>query len=284
MKIRNFVCFLGVLASTSVLAADAYTILKVDKDEISSAQVEQIWNGLFPDGTAPDFDQFDEKVRQNVLRGVVSEHLIYREAMSSGIQNSKKVKQRIEDLQKKIITQAFLEEKALLKIDDKKLKKIYDKEFGSQEGEREVRARHILVATEEEAEKIIEELENGAEFEALAKVKSLDKGTAKNGGDLGFFGKGRMVDEFSEVAFSIDEDEVSDPVKTEFGWHILRVEDERESEPPSFDEVKDFLREQAKGEAIKDYVNDLVDSANVTYFDKSGKEKELTRTPDRSGE
>ena len=105
-----------------------------------------------------------------------------------------------------------------------------------------MRARHILVETEDEAKAVLAELKKGADFAELAKAKSKDPGSA-DGGDLGYFTKDQMVPEFAEVAFKLDKGELSDPVKSQFGWHVIKVEDKRERQPPEFDKVKDAARE-----------------------------------------
>ncbi len=120
------------------------------------------------------------------------------------------------------------------------MRKVYDEAIGQMKKEPEVRARHILVETEDEAKAVVAELKKGADFAELAKTKSKDPGSA-DGGDLGYFTKDQMVPEFSEVAFKLDKGALSDPVKSQFGWHVIKVEDKRERQPPEFDKVKDQL-------------------------------------------
>ena len=120
--------------------------------------------------------------------------------------------------------------------------KVYDDAVKQMGSEQEVHARHILVATEDEAKAIEAELKKGADFATLAKEKSKDPGAAE-GGDLGYFTKDQMVPEFAEVAFKLDKGQISDPVKTQFGWHIIKVEDKRTKPTPTFDEVKAAARE-----------------------------------------
>ena len=106
----------------------------------------------------------------------------------------------------------------------------------------EVHARHILVKTKEEAEAIIKQLNAGASFEELAKKESTD-GSAADGGDLGYFGPGQMVPEFEKAAFALDVGTYTkEPVQTQFGWHVIKVEDKRQKQPPAFDKVKDQVR------------------------------------------
>ena len=117
------------------------------------------------------------------------------------------------------------------------MKKVYEDASKQITGEQEVHARHILVETEDEAKAVEDELKKGADFAELAKKKSKDPG-ASDGGDLGFFTKDQMVPEFSAVAFSLEPGKISDPVKTQFGWHIIKVEEKRNRKAPDFDQVK----------------------------------------------
>ena len=111
------------------------------------------------------------------------------------------------------------------------MKKVYEEASKQITGEVEVRARHILVETEDEAKAVAEELKKGADFAELAKKKSKDPG-ASDGGDLGFFTKDQMVPEFSAVAFALEPGKISDPVKSQFGWHVIKVEEKRNRKAP----------------------------------------------------
>jgi peptidyl-prolyl cis-trans isomerase C len=136
----------------------------------------------------------------------------------------------------------------------------------------EIRARHIIVNTEEEAKAIIAELDAGGDFEAIAKEKSQD-GAAAQGGDLGYFGKGRMVPEFEQAAFALEVGSYSkEPVKTQFGWHVVKVEDKRNAEPPAFEQVQHQFRSLLLREAYFDAVSKLRDEAKVEITDSALKD------------
>jgi len=138
------------------------------------------------------------------------------------------------------LMEQFLQAEAKTAVTEAAMRKVYDEAVGQMSKEPEVRARHILVETEDEAKAVLAELKKGADFAELAKSRSKDPGSAE-GGDLGYFTKDQMVPEFSEVAFKLDKGALSDPVKSQFGWHIIKVEDKREKQPPEFDKVKDQL-------------------------------------------
>src|SRR5437868_7319134 len=147
------------------------------------------------------------------------------------------------------------------------MKKVYEEAAKQIEGEQEVHARHILVETEDEAKAIAAELKKGADFAELAKKKSKDPG-ASDGGDLGFFTKDQMVPEFSTVAFSLEPGKISDPVKSQFGWHIIKVEEKRNRKAPEFDQVKAQIEQYVTRKAEADYVAKLRQAAKVERLDK----------------
>ena len=133
------------------------------------------------------------------------------------------------------------------------MRKVYDDAVKQMPSEQEVHARHILVPTEDEAKAIEDQLKKGADFATLAKEKSKDPGAA-DGGDLGYFTKDQMVPEFADVAFKLDKGQVSDPVHTQFGWHVIKVEDKRTKPTPTFDEVKgqleNYVAHRAQAELV----------------------------------
>ena len=130
-------------------------------------------------------------------------------------------------------------------------------------------ARHILVESEDDAKKILADLKKGGDFAAIAKEKSKDPG-ASEGGDLGYFSKDQMVPEFSETAFKLDKGQLSDPVKTQFGWHIIKVEDKRTKPVPEFDKVKDQIETYVSRKAQAELITKLRDTAKVERLDAKG--------------
>ena len=175
---------------------------------------------------------------------------------------------RIEDqMLQRTVLQAEMD-KALT---EEALKKRYDAMVADAASSTEVHARHILVKTEDEAEAIIKDLQDGANFEAVAKEKSTGP-SGPNGGDLGFFAKGQMVPEFEKVAFDLEKGKINgSPVKTQFGWHIIKVEDRRTSEPPSFETVKQKLKTEISQETAATFVSGLRNKAKIERFDLDGK-------------
>jgi len=148
------------------------------------------------------------------------------------------------------------------------LHQTYDEAVRSMAGQEEVRPRHILVDDEDEAKKVLEQLKSGADFAALAKEKSKDPGAAE-GGDLGYFTKDQMVPEFADVAFKMYPGQLSNPVKTQFGWHVIKIEDRRTKQPPEFDKVKDQIEAYLARKAQTEFITKLRQSAKVERLDKA---------------
>jgi len=175
---------------------------------------------------------------------------------------------RLNFMRNKLLMEAVLQGEGKKAITEKAMREVYDHAVKQMSAEEEVRARHILVSTEEEAKKIIADLKKGGNFEAIAKEKSNDPGAAAQGGDLGYFTKDQMVPEFAEVAFKLPKGELSEPVKSQFGWHIIRVEDKRAKTPPKFEDVKDQVETFVQRKAQAEYVTKLRGAAKIERLDK----------------
>lgn len=153
-------------------------------------------------------------------------------------------KRRQAYLEERALRRAFFAEEIAAGVTPEALQTAYDEVVASFEPQDEVHARHILVATEESAAAIKAELEAGKSFEDLAKEKSTDPSAKQNGGDLGFFSRGMMVKPFEDAAFALAPGETSEPIQSDFGWHVIRVEEKRQSEPPALDAIRQQLQQQ----------------------------------------
>jgi peptidyl-prolyl cis-trans isomerase C len=183
-----------------------------------------------------------EQKRDYLISFVSDMLLVAKAAEAKKIGDGADFKRKIAFARNKLLMEQYLQAEAKAAVTEAAMRKVYDEAIGQMNKEPEVHARHILVETEDEAKAVLAELKKGADFAELAKAKSKDPGSA-DGGDLGYFTKDQMVPEFSEVAFKLDKGALSDPVKSQFGWHIIKVEDKRERQPPEFDKVKDQLEQ-----------------------------------------
>jgi peptidyl-prolyl cis-trans isomerase C len=183
--------------------------------------------------------------------------LLAKEAEKEGLQKDEDFQRQVKFLTTQALRNAYVSQKLEASITEAELKAAYDAELANFKGEEEVRARHILVKTKEEAEKLIKDLDGGADFAELAKANSSD-GSAAAGGDLGFFGKGRMVPEFETAAFALEPGKYTkEPVQSQFGWHVLKLDEKRIQPAPAFEDVQDGLRNKLMRDRYTKLMTDL---------------------------
>ncbi len=181
--------------------------------------------------------------KKELLDSMIVRQLVLDQAKKDGIDSSKEVVARLEDVKKRVIVEAFIKKKLEtdVKISDDEMKKFYEQNKEKFKTPEQVRASHILVKSEADANNILAQLKKGASFEDLAKKYSTDA-TAAKGGDLGWFSKGSMVPDFEKAVFSLKEGELSNVVKTPYGFHIIKLTGKRAAGIRSFDEVKDQIK------------------------------------------
>ncbi len=193
--------------------------------------------------------------------------LISSAAGKDGVAKDPEVKRQISNAEDQIIRAAYLRKVFDGKLSDDDLKKAYADQFEGKPMPEEVRARHILVDDEAKAKDIIARLNAGESFEKLAAENSKDP-SAQRGGDLGYFTKADMVKEFGDAAFSMRPGSISQtPVKTQFGWHIIKVEDKRQRKKPTFDEAKPMLEQQARQALLDAKLTGLRSAAKIEVED-----------------
>ncbi|HCL64180.1 MAG TPA: peptidylprolyl isomerase [Rhizobium sp.] len=185
----------------------------------------------------------DEQKRIAALSGAIDVKLLAANATGEGMKDDPAYLARMQFIADRELHNLYFKKHVVDAVSDADVKARYDKEIAALPKQEEVSARHILVKTEEEAKAIIAELDAGKDFAELAKEKSTDPNKSE-GGDLGYFTKGRMVPEFEEAAFAMEKGTYSKtPVKTQFGFHVIKVEDKRDAPPPPFDQVAQQIRQ-----------------------------------------
>ena len=206
-----------------------------------------------------------------LLQKMIITRLVAAKGYEQKLQNEKEVKERLKDAEAQIVADIYVRRTVQPKISEDKIKARYAELSAKYKPEDEVRARHILVPTEAEANDILKQVKEGADFSKLATEKSKDTGSAKNGGDLGYFTRNVMVKPFAEAAFAMKVGEISEkPVKTDFGYHIIKVEDRRKSSAPPLTEVKDQITNQLGQEMVAQLVKDLEAKAKIEKFNIDG--------------
>jgi peptidyl-prolyl cis-trans isomerase C len=183
-------------------------------------------------------------------------------------------KRRLAYLRNKLLMETMLHAEAKSAVTDVAMHKVYDEAAKQISGEKETRARHILVESEDEAKAILAELKKGTDFAELARLKSKDPGAAAEGGDLGYFTKDQMVAEFSAAADKLDKGQLSEPVKTQFGWHVIKVEDKRDRPVPPFEQVKEQIENYVVRRAQAEVISRLRQGAKIERMDAKGAEPE----------
>ena len=225
-------------------------VARVDGTEIRASDLaiaeEEVGNNL-PQQIPP------EGKREYLVAYVSDMILVAKAAEGKKISDDADFKRRLAYFRNKLLMETMLHQEAKAALTDAAMRKVYDEAAKQMTGEQEVRARHILVETEDEAKAVLAELKKGTDFAEMAKLKSKDPGSAE-GGDLGYFTKDQMVPEFSDAAFKLEKGQLSDPVKSPFGWHIIRADDKRDRPVPAFEQVKDqietFVMRKAQSEMI----------------------------------
>jgi peptidyl-prolyl cis-trans isomerase C len=222
----------------------------------------------------PQYQSFPlEIVFPALLERLIDGKLLVDAGRKEGLATDPEVKARLAHLEDQVIQSIYLTRAIKAKMTDDFLKKRYEEYVKANPPETELHVRHILVKTEDEAKDVIKQLKDGADFAELAKKKSTGP-SAPKGGDLGFIKKGDVVAEFANAAFALKPGTYTEtPVKTEFGWHVIKVEESRQSAPPSFEEAKQDLEREASQDMITEVVTGLRKDAKIVRFNPDGTPK-----------
>ena len=220
----------------------------------------------------PEARQWAEQNKGRFMRELVLQEILAQEGKRLNLEKSPEVQARLHVQENstlaRVVVQKYIDEKA--DITDKRMQQYYEQHKDEFVEEEQVTASHILVKTKEEAQEIQKELNQGKNFEELAKEKSTGPSGPK-GGNLGTFGRGRMVGPFEEAAFALKVGEISDPVKTQFGWHIIKVTEHSEGDQQPFDQVKEDIRQKMSSEYVQTLLKDLQEKATIEVKDPAYK-------------
>lgn len=206
----------------------------------------------------------DANVRSIIVNKLISSELVVQEAQKQGLDKQPDYIAKEELLRRELLVNTYIEN--FLKkntVSEADIKAEYEK-FKAQVGDKEFSARHILVSTEAEAKDVIAQLGKGGDFAKLAKEKSKDPGSKDKGGALGWFPPAAMVKPFSDAVGTLKKGQVTQtPVQTQFGWHVIKLEDTRTAQPPAYDKVKDNLKKQVQQRNLEKMLNDLRAKAKI---------------------
>ncbi|MEH2473890.1 peptidyl-prolyl cis-trans isomerase C [Nitrobacteraceae bacterium AZCC 2161] len=255
----------ALLASFPVYAQDANPVLA----KVNGAEIRQSDVAIAEEELGPSLAQMDPATKKdNVLSFLIDMKIVAKAAEDKKVADREDFKTRLAFARNRLLMDNLLASEGKAATTEENMKKVYEDAAKQITGEAEVHARHILVETEADAKAVQDELKKGADFAELAKKKSKDPGAA-DGGDLGFFTKDQMVPEFSAVAFALEPGKISDPVKSQFGWHIIKVEEKRNRKAPDFEQVKPQIETYVVRKAQADYVTKLREGAKVERMDQA---------------
>lgn len=206
-----------------------------------------------------------ETLRPLLLDQMINQKLVLQAAASAKVTESADYARRLAAATERALQEAYFETIVKAQVTDEAIRERYEEFVAANPPEMEVRARHILVKSEAEAKQVIERLAKGESFESLAAALTEDPTGKANGGDLGYFSKGMMVAPFADAAFAMEAGAVSkEPVQTQFGWHVIKVEDRRPGQAPPLEQLKPQLENQMTQEIIQSHVAELKAKAAIT--------------------
>jgi len=251
-------------------------IAKVNGMEIRQSDLAIAEEDLGPNSAALSPDA----KRDYLIQYLTDIILVAKASEGKKIADGADFQRRLDHVRNKLLAEFVLQAQIKTAATDEAMRKVYDDAVKGMSSEEEVRARHILIRvaspTDEKASKeaenkikaLIERLNKGEDFATLANEFTEDPSGKQNGGDLDYFTKEQMVPEFSTVAFQLDKGQISGPIKTQFGWHVLKVEDKRSRKPPEFEKVRDQVQTIVMRKAQADFITKLREEAKIERLDK----------------
>jgi len=263
-----------------VLAVGVVGFLGIgSKKKVASVQgeaitIEEFQTRLksFPAQYAAALSQKENKLK--ILDQMIDEKVLMVAAKKAGIEKSDEFKTQMTSAHNQLLLTLYLRDTVEKKVTvtDQEVRQYYDANPAQFQAQTQRRARHILVKTEVEAKSVLNDLKKGADFATLAKKKSIDP-SAQNGGDLGYFAKGQLVPEFEKAVFSMNTGALSSVVKTQFGYHVIRLEDVRTRPAVAFDQVKAQIKDAVLGEKKRKATQDMLVKLKKEYKIKKDESK-----------
>ena len=256
----------ATLLSSGVFADDDKVVATYKGGEVKESQIMQQFQPVLdmqPETKGKKFSELDSNLQENLARTYINGKLLEQEAKTSGIESSKDFQDKLNNLKSQMIQRELIEKYIKSAVTDKMIDEEYNKLVASLKGKEEIKVSHILVDNEKTAKDIKKKINKGEKFAALAKTFSKDEGSKANGGEIGYITKGTLVPEFENKALSMKVNEVSDPVKTQFGWHIIKVLDKRPAKVPSKEEAIASIKAKLSRDAVEKYIEELTKKADI---------------------
>ncbi|MEO6278578.1 peptidylprolyl isomerase [Roseateles sp.] len=262
---KKFALAAIVAASISALlpaAATAQNVTTVNGKPVPKARVESLIQQVTKSGQQQRSPELEAQVKDEVVR----REIVTQAAEARGIPQSAEFKSQMEQARQMLLERNLMDDyRAKNLVSDAEAQAEYDK-FKAQNSGNEYRARHILVEKEEDAKALIAQIKAGGNFEELAKKNSKDTGSAEKGGDLDFANPNNFVPEFSKALTALQKGEMTqEPVKSQFGYHIIKLEDTRPATFPAFDDVKAQIKQRLEQKKVAEFQQSLIEKAKTDY-------------------
>ncbi len=285
-KIVWFVFLIAALSACSKKAEEQSGpfLAKVGASQITQADFNRELQSL-PDYAQQMFEGAAGK--EKFLDEIVKKEVLYQEATKKGMDKSPEFIRKVEDFKKLTLISELLEKEIMskAKVSDQEIRDYYDKHRQDFATTNQIRVSHILLKTEAEAEKVLERLKKGEKFDEVAKKESIDKSSGPKGGDLGYFSRGQQVPDFVRSAAGLKVGEISNPVKSEDGYHIVVVTDKKMGPVVEFERVKDMVSQKLSGEKQKEAFDKYLAELKKNYTIEINKDavKKLSENQEKPG-
>ena len=271
MKNKIIISLLISIAANFAYAKDEDKVLaKIDGKEIHESELKETITSYAmisapSDDQTFNYDNLNQEMKDEIVKSIVLGDLILKEAKTAKTTETKEYKMAVQFAEKQLTQKFYIDKVIKEHITESKMKDRYKEIVAQQDNKEEYKASHILVKTEEEAKTIKKKLDKGTDFITLAKEFSLD-GNKDDGGSLGYFSAGQMVPEFEKATAALKVGQISDPIKTDFGYHIIKLEDKRKVELPSFEKMRSKIYDSMASQFIQEYLSQLQKQNKVEFF------------------
>ncbi len=263
-RLGAFSLSLAVLATPAAAADKEAVVAEINGAKLHTSDLTAYQRSLPPQMAA-------QAPYPVLLDMTVNNHLVAEAARKEGLEKDPAVRQALKEIEQQLLVKAWMNRKLKTAVTDTAVKQAYDRYLADFKPDEEVRARHVLTETEDQAKAVIADLKKGGDFAEMAKTRSKDPSAKSNGGDLGYFTKDEMVKEFSEAAFAMKAGDLSAaPVKSQFGWHVIKLEDRRMSSAPTLEQATPAIRDQLAEETAQKLVAEMRGKAKVKLYTPDG--------------
>jgi parvulin-like peptidyl-prolyl isomerase len=283
---------LATVAAALIFAGTFYLIKNSSNDEVIAkingqkvfrsevdTKLYEVFNGQDQNLKSPEIEKLPKEVLEILVKEIYLEKELTKQAVKSDAAKTDQIKNKISDSKNKIIRQAYIDSILQKEITDEKVNNKYLELSKELEGKKEFLVSHIVVKTKEEAEKIAKELKyRKSKFAEFAKKYSIDQDTAIKGGNLDYILEDSMIKEIAAAVSSLKKDEISEPIQTKFGWHLVKISDIREAKPLSFEAVKDNIKDQLTQDKVNEINNKIINNLKIQILIKLKTTKEKPKS------